>query len=314
MFKTIVSVIFLTAALTGCGADPDPGGGLLISSKQTGNWEVFAFHPKSSIVLQVTHEAGYVVDYDMLNPDEVAAEVEGFDFEPTWSPDGKRIVLVSDRYGIHELLIVDLHGSVLNKLTGAGPGVGEPAWSPDGTQIAFRGDYTEDRDVELFVMDADGSNVRQLTHSPGEDWTPTWSPDGTLLAFASRRGNGSWDLFTMRKDGSEIAQLTSDEWDNYLPDWSPDGNQIAFSSNRNGNWDIFTMNLDGTAVRQLSDHPMPDIEPVWSPDGKSLAFASSRTGTRGWEIFFVEVESGQISGSGQAGYPTDWFGEIEDSG
>ncbi|SVE19127.1 uncharacterized protein METZ01_LOCUS471981, partial [marine metagenome] len=156
---------------------------------------------------------------------------------------------------------------------------------------------------------------RQLTHSPGEDWTPAWSPDGGLLAFSSRRDNGSWDLFTMRPDGSGIAQLTNDPWDNYLPDWSPDGNRIAFASNRTGNWDIYSMGSDGTSVAHLTDDPADDLEPVWSPDGSHLAFASKRNAeTKGWEIFFVDVESGQVSDSGQTGYPTDWLGEIDDSG
>ena len=306
MYKAIISVILFAAVLTGCGTDRPPGGGLLISSNQTGNWEVFIFYPQSSMVHQVTHEGPWV-------PEDQAsgAIVEGNDFEAAWSPDGKQIALVSDRSSQTKLYIVDTAGAEITEF--AELSVGEPAWSPDGSQIAFRADL--DGDVDLYLADVDGSNVRQLTRSPGEDWTPAWSPDGTLLAFSSRRGNGTWDLFTMRPDGSEITQLTNDPWDNYLPDWSPDGTQIAFAGNRSGNWDIYTMGLDGNSVRQLSNHEKNDIEPVWSPDGTLLAFASARTTTVvGWEIFFVDVESGEVSGSGKAGYPTDWFSEIEDSG
>jgi len=301
--------MFLVGLLTGCGSGGDPstellGSEILVSSDQTGNWEVFIFDPESSIThqVQVTREDGYLTDRD--------AEVLGLDFEAAWSPDGQQIVLVTDRYATQELLVVDRAGSEIQRFDEM-VGAGEPAWSPDGTQIAFRSD--ESGDPELYVMGATGSNVRQLTHSPGEDWTPAWSPDGTRIAFASRRGNGSWDIFTMRPDGSEVVELTSDSWDNYLPDWSPDGNRIAFASNRSDNWDIFTMDPDGSSVQQVTDDPAADIEPVWSPDGSQLAFATLRTPGPGWEVFLVDLDGGQKSHTGQQGYPTDWFAESEDS-
>jgi TolB protein len=298
--------MLLAGLLTGCGSGGDPEllrSEILVSSDQTGNWEIFIFDPKSSIAHQVTREAGYEPEF--------GAEVSGFDFEAAWSPDGQQIVLVTDRYATQELLVVDRAGSEIQRFDEM-VGAGEPAWSPDGTQIAFRSDTSWD--PELYVMDATGSNVRQLTHSPGEDWTPTWSPDGTRLAFSSRRGNGSWDIFTMRPDGSEVAQLTFDSWDNYLPDWSPDGHRIAFASDRSGNWDIFTMDPDGSSVQQLTDHEDSDIEPVWSPDGSQLAFATLRNRSmRGWEVFLVDLDGGRESGTGQQGYPTDWFAESENS-
>ena len=308
MVKAAWSIILLAGLLTGCGSGGDPdtellGSEILVSSNQTGNWEVFIFNPESSITHQVTREAGYRTDID--------AEVLGVDFEAAWSPDGEQIVLVTDRYATQELLVVDRSGSVIQQFDSSMSGAGEPAWSPDGTQIAFRSDQSGD--PELYVMGATGSNLRQLTHSPGEDWTPAWSPDGTRLAFASRRSNGSWDIFTMRSDGSEVTQLTFDSWDNYLPDWSPDGNRIAFTSNRSGNWDIFTMDPEGSSVQQLTDHPGVDIEPVWSPSGKQLAFATLRTPGAGYEVFLVDVDGGQGSGTGQQGYPTDWIAQSEDS-
>ncbi len=308
MVKAVWSVILLAGLLTGCGSGSDPnaellGSRILVSSDQTGNWEVFIFNPESSITHQVTREAGYRTDLD--------AEVVGLDFEAAWSPDGQQIVLVTDRYATQELLVIDRAGSEIQRLDSSEHGAGEPAWSPDGTQIAFRSDKSGD--VELYVMNATGSNVRQLTHSPDEDWTPAWSPDGTRLAFASRRSNGSWDIFTMRPDGSEVTQLTFDSWDNYLPDWSPDGHRIAFASNRSGNWDIFTMGPDGSSVQQLTDDEDSDIEPVWSPDGSQLAFATLRTPGSGYEVFLVDLDGGQESGTGQRGYPTDWIAQSEDS-
>lgn len=306
MVRTVCSVLLLAGLLIGCGSGDDTellSSGILVSSDQTGSWEVFIFNPESSIARQVTSETGYKRELD--------AEVLGLDFEAAWSPDGQQIVLVTDRTAEMELLVVDLDGNTIRQMDAGGFGVGEPAWSPDGTQISFRSDQSGD--PELYVIGADGSNLRQLTHSPDEDWTPTWSPDGTRLAFSSRRSNGSWDIFTMRPDGSEVTQLTFDSWDNYLPDWSPDGNRIAFTSNRSGNWDIFTMDPDGSSIRQVTDDSASDIEPVWSPDGSQLAFATLRTPGSGWEVFLADLDGDRELGTGQQGYPTDWVAVSEDS-
>ena len=145
-----------------------------------------------------------------------------------------------------------------------------------------------------------------------DEFDPRFSPDGQLIAFRSGDRLNEGSLYIMEATGEGRRRL---DVNGHSPDWSPDGTQIAFAGNRSGNWDIYTMGLDGNSVRQLSNHEKNDIEPVWSPDGTLLAFASARTTTAvGWEIFFVDVESGEVSGSGKAGYPTDWFSEIEDSG
>jgi len=307
MLKRFVSLVLGAVVLGGCGSDQHSDtsvlsstGGLLISSDWTGDWEVFVMDPESPILHRVTREGPRVISESEIS----RAEIAGLDIEATWSPDGKQIALVTDRYEGFDLVIVDREGQVLQRLT-TEPGNGEPSWSPDGNQIAFRSDRT--MDVELFVMNVDGSGVYQLTQSPGEDWTPTWSPDGARLAFASRRHNGSWDIFTTLPDGTGISQLTSDEWDNWLPDWSPDGSRIAFSSNRAGNWDIFTMDTSGSSLRQLTTDSSLDLEPVWSPDGSRLAFASTRGNSGALEIFFVDLESGTVLASGKSGYPTDWL-------
>ncbi|SVE53868.1 uncharacterized protein METZ01_LOCUS506722, partial [marine metagenome] len=153
--RTTLSVILFTAVVASCGGGTDsgPGGGLLISSNQTGDWEVFIFDPDSSLSYQVTHEGPYVPEGQAFG-----AIVPGNDFEAVWSPDGTQIALTSDRSSDSKLYIVDTAGAEITEF--AETAVGEPAWSPDGTQIAFRRDFQGD--VELYLADVDGSNVRQL--------------------------------------------------------------------------------------------------------------------------------------------------------
>jgi TolB protein len=88
----------------------------------------------------------------------------GDDGEAKWSPDGSRLVLVSNRDGNHEIYIVNPDGTNLIRLTNNRGEDSSPVWSPDGARIAFvstRNGYSN-----IFVMNADGTNEVQLTLNP----------------------------------------------------------------------------------------------------------------------------------------------------
>lgn len=97
-------------------------------------------------------------------------------YNPTWSPDGKKIAFVSKENASKntEIYIINVDGSGETRLTN-NPAIDmQPSWSPDGKQIAFVSN--RDGNQEIYVMDADGSHLLRLTNNNIDDWAPTWQP------------------------------------------------------------------------------------------------------------------------------------------
>jgi len=93
---------------------------------------------------------------------------------PSWSPDGRKIVFVSERDGNFEVYVMNADGSGQRNLTRHPGHDSAPSWSPDGRKIVFT--TKRDGNFEVYVMNADGSEQQNLTRNPAPDRSPVWSP------------------------------------------------------------------------------------------------------------------------------------------
>jgi len=191
--------------------------------------------------------------------------------EPSWSPDGTRIVFAAGQASALHLWIMDFFTGDATPLTQDNTvSDNSPAWSPDGTKIAFTRCGGSPFQCDVWVVNADGSSPLNLTQTPdSDDRQPAWSPDGTKIAFSTNR-DGSLDIYTMSSDGSSPLRLTDTPDQDLSPDWSPDGTLIAFARfDAQQASSIWTMNaIDGTNPLSLA----PGEQPVYSPDGTRIAF------------------------------------------
>jgi hypothetical protein len=92
-----------------------------------------------------------------------------------WSPQGDRLVYMSNANGPFELFTASVNGD-FRQLTGFGASTGAPAWSPDGGQIAFLSN--RDGTFGLFIMNADGSSVIKLVDFGA--LSPLWQSPAAL--------------------------------------------------------------------------------------------------------------------------------------
>src|SRR5215217_2957958 len=101
------------------------------------------------------------------------------DRSPSFSPDGKRIVFLSNRdatggTGNAEIWVMDTRGRHAVNLTRSREIDDDPDWSPDGTRILFERAIGHLPTVQIYAMNADGGDQHQLGTLEGS--MPTWSP------------------------------------------------------------------------------------------------------------------------------------------
>lgn len=201
--------------------------------------------------LAVARHGIVLVDRDGGNADVLTKRRGWRDYEPAWSPDGRRIAFTrsADCYCTGRIFVMRANGRGVRRLTD-GRSDESPEWSPDGRLIA----YSSERGLK--VIRPDGSHERRVARF-GDAGEVDWSPDGRRLAFA--RGRFVW---TARwKDGGGERRLVRGG----DPDWSPDGRTLAYMPRHGG---VATIGADGNGRRFLAK----GLLPAWSPDGKRIAF------------------------------------------
>ena len=221
--------------------------------------------------VQIIGAAGiYLVNADGSGLTKLTDD-SGTDFAPRWSPDGQRIVFVSDRDGDPDIYMMNADGPGLTQLTHSRQLELSPGWSPDGQRITFY-KWPLDGKLEMYTMNADGSGlITQLTHSveiKSFHSFPVFSPDGQhvvrVVRFADPDGDDEDEIYLANPDGSDLTQLTVADSYQGPRDEQP----VVFSTTTydlDGDDEIYIMNPDGSGLVRLTDNTSRDFAPDLAP-------------------------------------------------
>ena len=216
--------------------------------------------------------------------------VSDFGYHPSWSPDGKEIV-VSRRGGelptmrnssLSELWIITVETGEKRFLIGED--AMQPAWSPDGKFIAYWFYPPNVGRRDIGIVSATGGVPHVITKEGSTNWNPVWSPDGRFLYFASDRG-GNMKFWRMRfADGKAASEpepvVTPSKYSRHLA-FSRDGNRMIFVSTDNRS-NIKAVDFDPQTEKVVGEPywitrgDRRIMRPELSPDGKHFVFCLQR--------------------------------------
>jgi len=241
-----------------------------LTAESKGNDTMPAFSPNGeTIAFRSEREPKGIYTMDVSG--ENLRKVADFGFHPSWSPDGKAIVVSTFgrdqptiRANANEgLFTIDVQTGAKLQILAAEATF--PSWSPNNKRIAYwfyTGSFSR-RDIATVPVD--GGEPVVIAHDfATSNWNPVWSPDGKYLYFVSSRGGNMnfWRIAIDETTGHSLGipepVVTPSTYSRHLT-FSRDGKRMAYVQTNN-TANIQGVNFDMRSLKTVG-------EPFWITEG-----------------------------------------------
>lgn len=180
---------------------PDGARIAYVSTAYEGRWHVYTMEVRAG---RGSDPRRITTDRDSTLPRYYYSVFDHY-LSPTWSPDGKELVVVSNRNHIWGT------GGFWRMSAEPGDSMrlihyeettwkARPDWSPDGKRIVYSS-YLGTQYNQLWLMRSDGGDPLELTYGAFDATNPRWSRDAKHIAYISNEG-GNTSLWVLDVPGA----------------------------------------------------------------------------------------------------------------
>jgi eukaryotic-like serine/threonine-protein kinase len=217
------------------------------------------------------------------------------DYNPAFSPDGRRLAFVRGTQAQGELYLLELDEELVPRAEPTpltdhqGLGLFFPAWTANGRELVYTAAAAGLRH-RLWRIDASGGGEAELLEfvAPGAT-DANVSRQGQRLVYVQTSVEAN--IWAIEEGGTPRRVVTSTYFDIH-PQYSPDGSRIVFQSARSGSGEIWVSDNDGNNPVQLTSFGSGSSgSPQWSPDGQSIVFDSNAEDTQ--DIYVISSNRGK---------------------
>lgn len=230
---------------------------------------------------------------------------QAFDAQPHYSPDGKRIVFVSDRSGSDNVWIADADGAHPRALTRDNENLHfqSPTFTPDGKYVVV----SRGNDLYMYYANGGAAAGMRLTGdstaggrgaapgggrgnaTPNVFLGPAVTKDGRYIYTAMRNSTGGgynqtslgWQIGMFDRETGQIFTKTNAVGSGMRPELSPDGKWLAYGTRNNADESLILRDLETGDEHILlpkiqrddqESRPNRDLLPTYAftPDSKSI--------------------------------------------
>ena len=248
------------AARAAGAPDWSPGGARIVyESNQTGDYRIWVMNADGSGHTRLTNDPGFA------------------DLEPSWSPDGKRILFsrCDDHVGFIltcDLEVMNAAGGGMRRLAGGHWTYVRGQYSPDGRRIVVGTDLGGFQSA-LWLMRSDGTGLHRITRPSLQAFWPGWSPDGRHIVFTDNCCQFGSNIWTVRPDGTGLRELTHfgpAPLQGGFASYSPNGQRIVLQYNgkcpaRGLCQYFYVMNADGSGLHAVHTGVANTFLTDWGP-------------------------------------------------
>jgi Tol biopolymer transport system component len=253
-----------------------------------GNYHVPTLSPDGKtvalVIVEGARESIYTYDFarNVLSP---LLPEAGRSFNPTWTPDGRRIVYTSFETGWPRLYSKAADGSGAPEALSRGEVPEFPSTvSPDGRTLAYAAVPGKIEATDIWLLGLDGKGERRpWFETPFKEYAPFFSPDGGLIAYTSEESGAKPEVFVRPYPGPGGRVKISGSEGGREPLWSPDGSELFYRSVSEQLMSVkivrspvlsasapqFVLNTAPYRASQAEDYPR---QYAISPDGKRFLF------------------------------------------